>query len=251
MSCHTSLLNPLTGTKVVLPFLNIAALQLIWVSPDPIESGEPVVFLGYSVDFSNNILALYQPVAREWVVIEEPCSCTLCCHYFNGMYYFNKENNGDTKIIDTVTRRVVHVIPPPEEENEDDAITYVTYLVQSSGDILRVVLRDNELLEVADCCFHIYRLDLGSGSGGNPRWVKISSIGDLILFLDDHNGFSLSCRDFSGFRGNSIYFIKCQFQDTYNPPLSLLCRYDIEEARAEPLNCPFAKGGTWIIPSLR
>ncbi|KAJ4812330.1 F-box family protein [Rhynchospora pubera] len=250
--CQFSLLNPLTGRKVVLPFLDIAGPHPVWVGPDPIESGEVVVLSGNSADFKTGILALYQPVEREWVVIEESCSFHRRDAYFNGMYYANEEETGDTKVISTVTRKVLHVVPPPpEDENEGDPITGVTYLVQSSGDILRVVLHDNELIEVADCRFYIYRLDLRSGSGGNPRWVKISSIGDQILFLDDHNGFSLSCNDFSGFRGNSIYFIKWHSQDIYDPPLSLLCRYDIAEARAEPLNFPFTKGGTWIVPSLR
>ncbi|KAJ3706246.1 hypothetical protein LUZ61_009951 [Rhynchospora tenuis] len=252
-SCQISLLNPLTGRKVVLPFLDIAiaGLQPIWVGPDPIESGEPVVFSGYSADFKTGILAFYQPVAREWVVIKEPCSCSLRCHYFNGMYYVNEDENEDTKVIDIVTRKVVHVVPPPTEDDyECDGIMRKTYLVQSGGDILLVVFHYDELLEMADCHFHIFRLDLRSGNGGKPRWVKISSIGDQILFLDENNGFSLSCRDFSGFRGNSIYFIK-RHQDMHDRSLSLLCRYDIEEARVEPLNCPFVKGGTWIVPSLR
>ncbi|KAJ3706245.1 hypothetical protein LUZ61_009950 [Rhynchospora tenuis] len=250
--CQFSLFNPLTGRKVVLPFLDIAGPQLVWVGPDPIESGEPVVLSGNSADFKTGILALYQPVEKKWVVIEESCSFHLRDAYFNGMYYVNEDETGDTKVINTVTRKVVHVVPPPSEgENGCDGITGVTYLVQLGGDILRVVLHDNELIEVADCHFHIHRLDLRSGSGGNPRWVKISSIGDQILFLDEDNGFSLSCRNFSGFRGNSIYFIKWHSQDIYDPPLSFLCRYDIEEARAEPLTCPFAKGGTWIVPSLR
>ncbi|KAJ1701829.1 hypothetical protein LUZ63_001608 [Rhynchospora breviuscula] len=251
-SCRISLLNPLTGRKVVIPFLDIDMPHPVWVGPDPIKSGEPVVLSGKSADFETGFLALYQPVQREWVVIEEPCLCSLGCCYFNGMLYVNEEvtETGDTKVIDTVTQKVVHVVPPPPEDDyECDAIMSVMYLLHSGGDILQVVLHYNDLLE-ADCHFHIHRLDLQSGNGGKPCWVKISSIGDQILFLDRDNGFSLSCRDFSGFRGNFIYFIK-RHRDVDVRSLSLLCRYDIEEARAEPLNCPFVKGGTWIVPSLR
>ncbi|KAJ3706247.1 hypothetical protein LUZ61_009952 [Rhynchospora tenuis] len=256
--CQISLFNPLTGRKVFLPFLDIAWLwhketvKPVWVGPDPIESGEPVVLLGYSLDFRTGILALYQPVAREWVVIEEPCLCSLRCCYFNGMCYVHEEVTGDTRVIDTVIRKVVHVIPPPPEgDYECNALRGATYLVQSGGDILLVVLHCydfcNVYLEMADWHFHIHRLDLRSGNGKKPRWVKISSIGDQILFLDEDNGFSLSCRDFGEFRGNSIYFIIRR----YDQSLSFLCRYDIEEARAEPLYCPSEKGGTWIVPSLR
>ncbi|KAJ3691593.1 hypothetical protein LUZ61_020757 [Rhynchospora tenuis] len=250
-SSQFSLLNPLTGRKVLLPFLDITRLLPIWVGPDPIESREPVVFASLLADSRTRILALYQPVAREWVVIEEPCSYPVRCHYFNGMFYVDGEGNGDTKVINTVTRKVVHVVPPPPEDDyECNAIMGMTYLVQSGSDILRVVLHYNGRLEVPDYHFHIHRLDLQSGNGEEPRWVKISSIGDQILFLDEHNGFSLSCRDYSGLRRNSIYVIK-SYQAMHDPSLSSLCRYDIEEARSEPLNCPFVKGGIWIVPSLR
>ncbi|KAJ4759847.1 F-box family protein [Rhynchospora pubera] len=252
-SRQISLLNPLTGRKVGLSCLDFVMPHPVWVGPDPIESGEPVVLCGKSADFETGFLALYQPAEREWVVIEEPCLCSSGCCYFNGMLFVKEmvTETRDTKVIDTVTRKVVHVVPPPREDDyECDAIMCRMYLVQSGGDILQVVMHYSELLEMADCHFHIHRLDLRSGNGGKPRWVKISSIGDQILFLDQYNGFSLSCRDFSGFRGNSIYFIK-RHRDIHDQSLSLLCRYDIEEARAEPLNCPFVGDGTWIVPSLR
>ncbi|KAJ4759848.1 F-box domain-containing protein [Rhynchospora pubera] len=207
-SCQISLLNTSTGRKVVLPFLDISMPHPIWVGPDPIKSGEPVVLRGNSADFKTGILALYHPIEREWVVIEESFSLHYPVAYFNGMYYVYNKKTGVTKVIDTVTRKAVHVVSPPHEDDYDcDAIVDVTYLLQSGGDILRVVLHNNVLLE-ADCHFHIHRLNLQSGNGEEPCWVKISSIGDQILFLDKDNGFPLSCKEFSGFRGNSIYFIK-------------------------------------------
>lgn len=253
-SYEISLLNPITDRKVVLPFLDIAGPCPVRIGPDPIHSEECVVLSGNSSDFKTGILALYQPVERDWVVIEE-CSLHNRDAYYNGMYFVNEEETGTTKVIDVVTRKVVHMVPPPPPPEDDNDCHHsprgMTYLVQSAGDILRVFLHDDELLQVKDSHFHIHRLDFGSENGGKPCWVKISSIGDHILFLDQDSGFSLSCKDFSGIRGNSIYFLKLQSQDIYEPPFYFLCRYDIEEARTEPLACPLANGGTWIVPSLR
>lgn len=251
-SYEISLLNPLIDRKVVLPFLDIAGPRPVRIGSDPVQSGECVVLSGNSADFKTGILALYQPVEKEWVVIEE---CSLHCRdaYYDGMYFVNEEETGATKVINVVTQKVVHIVPPPPEDDNKCCLSPrgMTYLIQSRGDILRVFLHDDELLEVKDCHFHIHRLEIGSERGGKPCWVEISSIGDQMLFLDQDNGFSLSCGDFSEFRGNSIYFLKLQSQDIYDPPFCFLCRYDIEEARTEPLACPFANGGTWIVPSLR
>ncbi|KAJ4821604.1 F-box SKIP23-like protein (DUF295) [Rhynchospora pubera] len=248
-SHQISLLNPLTDTKVVLPFLDIAPPRLLLqVGPDPIHRGECVALTD-----NLSILALFKPAENEWVVIKEPSFLGRNA-YYNGMYFIH-DHFGVTKVVDTVNRKVLHVIPPSPESSIKEVYNSAwgeKYLVQSAGDILQVCLHDFELHPVTDCQFHICKLEgLSSENGGKPHWVKVSSIGDQILFLDDNNGFSLSCRDFSGFRGNSIYFIKWQANHVYDQPRSVLCRYDIEQARAEPLTCPLTKGGTWIVPSLR
>ncbi|KAJ1702821.1 hypothetical protein LUZ63_002600 [Rhynchospora breviuscula] len=254
-----SLLNPIADKKVVLPSLSldIAWTNPIQVGPDPIWRGDSVVLSGIFVGYKTGFVALYQPIEKEWMVIERNISPNFRDTYYNGLYFLNKEYIGTTEIINTVTQKMVHVVPPPPKEENCECCAYLTYvawrstyLVQSAGNILRVVLHTLESLETYKTHFHIHRLDLGGENEGKPCWVKISSIGDRILFLDNKNGFSLSCRDFSGFRGNSIYFLN-KYSHGFALPLYSICRYDIEEARVEPLTCPFANGGTWIVPSLR
>ncbi|KAJ3705244.1 hypothetical protein LUZ61_008949 [Rhynchospora tenuis] len=252
-----SLLNPITDKKVVLPSLSldIVWLKSISVGPDPIRNGDSVVLSGYSDDFKTGFVALYQPIEKEWVVIERNFSLTFCDAYYNGLYFLNEEETGTTKIINTATPKVVHVVPrPPEEDNYECCasltdVAWSTYLVQSAGDVLRVVSHTLESLQTYESHFHIHQLDLGGENVGKPCWFKISNIGDRILFLGNDDGFSLSCRDFSGFKGNSIYFLKDYCRGFL--PFYSICRYDIEEARVEPLACPFANSGTWIVPSLR
>ncbi|KAJ3704415.1 hypothetical protein LUZ61_008120 [Rhynchospora tenuis] len=190
MSHQISLLNPFTDTKVVLPFLDIALPRLLLqVGPDPIHRGECVALTDNST-----IMPLYQPVEKEWVVIKEPSFLGRDA-YYNGMYFVH-DHFGITQVLDTVTIKVLHVVPPPPEYWIKELYASVrgeTYLVQSAGDILQVCLHDFELHQVSDCHIRINRLEgLPSENGGKPRWVKVSSIGDPMLFLDDNYGFSLS-----------------------------------------------------------
>ncbi|KAA8521044.1 hypothetical protein F0562_011803 [Nyssa sinensis] len=49
--------------------------------------------------------------------------------------------------------------------------------------------------------FEVFKLD-----PSGPRWIKVDSLGDQMLFVGRSNGISLSARHFSGFMGNCIYF---------------------------------------------
>ncbi|KAA8521045.1 hypothetical protein F0562_011802 [Nyssa sinensis] len=80
------------------------------------------------------------------------------------------------------------------------------YLVESCGELLMVVRHWNFSLEQSSLSpittmFEVFKLD-----PSGPRWIKVDSLGDQMLFVGTSNGISLSARHFSGFMGNCIYF---------------------------------------------
>ncbi|KAK9284970.1 hypothetical protein L1049_024152 [Liquidambar formosana] len=68
------------------------------------------------------------------------------------------------------------------------------HLVESLGDLLLV---DRHILR--DKC-KVYKLD-----EEEREWVEMRSLGDRVVFMDRHSSFSVSARDLSGCKANSIY----------------------------------------------
>ncbi|KAF3331948.1 hypothetical protein FCM35_KLT03354 [Carex littledalei] len=57
-----------------------------------------------------------------------------------------------------------------------------------------------------DYQFVVYRLE--NYNNNHPNWTMLSGIGDMMLFLDDRNAFSLKTSEYDhGYKGNCIYFI--------------------------------------------
>lgn len=79
-----------------------------------------------------------------------------------------------------------------------------------------------------------------------PRWVKLSDIGDLIIFLnsDDNTGFCLSASDFDGISGNCIYVLKMVIYGR-----SLIGLYKLGNDRTEVIG-QLESEGTWIVPNV-
>ncbi|KAF3339506.1 F-box protein [Carex littledalei] len=91
--------------------------------------------------------------------------------------------------------------------------------------------------------FEVYRLDEELEP---PCWVKMSNIGDLIIFLnDDSTGFCLSASDFKGIKGNCIYFLKTMVHDGR----SLIGLYELGKHRSEVIG-QLESEGTWIVPNV-
>ena len=101
-----------------------------------------------------------------------------------------------------------------------------------------------------DYKFYIHRLEFGNGKG-NPCWVKLSSIGDRILFLQIHLGhrscgLCLRASDFAGFKGNCIYFTFCAGH------FNVVNMYDMGNGETTDINTPFGQEDyiTWFMPTL-
>ncbi|XP_017696806.2 F-box protein SKIP23-like [Phoenix dactylifera] len=57
--------------------------------------------------------------------------------------------------------------------------------------------------------FEVFKLDRSSKEA---RLVEVKSLGDHMLFLGTNNSFSLSTKDFPGWKGNCIYFTASYFE---------------------------------------
>jgi Protein of unknown function (DUF295) len=237
---RVSLLNPLTRAEITLPPIPIDCHWPIWISANRSANDVMVVFQNVFEPGKRGIWAYHHPDNNKWVLVK---GIFISCCYCHGMF-FSTQVGEDTKVFDVASKKLLHEIPPPESEiaTVDGQISVVAYIVESSEEILRVSLYiDRHDYKVEESVFHIHLLEFQGGKE-RPRWVKINSIGDQIIFLEEINGFSISAKPFAGFRGNCIYFIHGWSNKIH--------RYDIETGTMETMPCPFAMG-CWYIPSLQ
>ncbi|KAJ1687571.1 hypothetical protein LUZ63_018961 [Rhynchospora breviuscula] len=241
-----SLLNPVTNSKVSLPFLQIKRPQLVWASPDPTRTDGYTVCMFGNARVPNKLSAFWRRGEMEWSTINNgsPRSC-----YYGGMYLVLSTISKNLEILDVATKTLRDVVPPPPGEGPFSPPRALVYIVVSAGQVLRVLEHDDKYQPADHCRFDIHRLEFGADKK-KPSWVKVSNIGDQVLFLNVVNGFSISASCFEGLRGNSIYFMKAE--DIFLDHLSCynLVRYDIETGIAEELPFPSVTGGAWFLPSL-
>ncbi|KAJ3679997.1 hypothetical protein LUZ60_016275 [Juncus effusus] len=239
------LLNPLTGTRIPLPFKTTRFHRPVYLGPDPDStSGNDVlavvILIGRNRDArSTDTLAVWRSNDGNWTSVEVPRGSKGV--YYKGMFY-NSVNNTETLVIDVLTGGVVSTIPHPRKN------MYCDYLIEAYGDLLQVVntFQSFDYTEpVQDCRFDVYCL---KELVGKPRWEKLSSIGDRMLFLDSSNGFCMKASDFGGFKGNCIYFVTYWKRNSEDRGRYVLGRYDMEERRAEVLHRDREFDGTWFVP---
>lgn len=135
------------------------------------------------------------------------------------------------------------ITPPKDELLPSVPLPPMRYLVESVGEILRVSMKFESLASIEKTAFCIYKLALDHERNNSLLfWVKVSDIGDQMLFLDAQNGFSMNATSFHGCKGNCIYFLHLHCTP---------CRYNIEDGKTERfIKCPF-QSSTWFVPDLR
>ncbi|XP_078173496.1 uncharacterized protein LOC144567269 [Carex rostrata] len=192
-----------------------------------------------------------KPSDDRWEIIGPGHEFKYRCYFLKGFLLrvckYRKNQNGVTKIWDISSRKELYVIPPPVYED----MCLGPYLVESCGDILAVgYKRDTNWTNYK---FFVHLLEFDNGKG-NPCWVKLSSIGDRILFFDfpvgTGRGFSLRASDSAGFKGNCIYFV---YNDIpYLDDVQLINMYDIKNGETGFIKTPFNAESniTWFMPTL-
>ncbi|XP_043687835.1 F-box/kelch-repeat protein At1g64840-like [Telopea speciosissima] len=133
--------------------------------------------------------------------------------YFNGLLYVLRRNGGIVAwdVNDLPLNEATQVAPPfgvfllRAPQPTAYWFSRKWYLVESSGDLLQVLLWFREMWErrntfdSASCS--VCRLDQSSRT-----WVEVESLPGRVLFLGHNSAISLSARDFPEFRENSVYF---------------------------------------------
>ncbi|KAJ4764983.1 F-box protein skip23 [Rhynchospora pubera] len=234
-----SLFNPLTKDEISLPPLPFGLHWPVYTNIN--QTGKEVVVVDQDLfkPGEKGKLGYHRADNNEWIHVEG--EFRNCCYSY-GMFFSTKAGR-ETEIYNLTTKKLLHKVPPPEGEIESQgsSVSASVYLVGSSEEILRVSwYMDWNKGRVEESVFHIHRLDI-HGAKGHPFWVKISSIDDRMIFLDEFNGFSISAKPFTGFQGNCIYFLHHWLQKLH--------RYDIKSGIFETVPCPFEEC-TWFVPSL-
>ncbi|KAF3329576.1 F-box protein [Carex littledalei] len=237
--CILTLLNPITRNEIPLPPTNSYWHRPIFIS------GDDVVVCWESSGIRT--VGLCQPGDREWKKIQIPSGANGQM-YYKGLYYVNEKETLTTKVMDIKTGATMSTIPPLIISKITGEPRRLDYLIVSTGELLGVC-RSKWAKTVRDSKFEVYRLD---EENKVPQWVKIDSIGDRVLFLDDTIGFSLKASEFQGLKGDSIYFIAYLYpvdrDDLYEYPL---CRYNMKNGRAEAaLGGDLVNMSSWFFPSI-
>ncbi|KAJ4798958.1 F-box protein (DUF295) [Rhynchospora pubera] len=242
---HLTLLNPFTRSEILLPPTDSDWHRPLYIGPDPVQSGDDVVVCWHS----SGILTVgsCRPGDQEWKKIQIP-EGAYGHTYYKGKYYVNERETLATKVIDIKTGATLLTIPPLICTKTGQP-RRLDYLVMSSGELLGVSGRKWTCNTIGDHKFEVYQLD---NKNEVARWIKIDSIGDRVLFLDDTVGFCLRASEFEGLKGDCIYFIaylyKADADVLYEYPL---CRYNLKNGRAEAaVPGALVNMSSWFFPSI-
>ncbi|KAJ1687573.1 hypothetical protein LUZ63_018963 [Rhynchospora breviuscula] len=241
-----SLLNPVNNSEVSLPFLRIREPKLVWACLDPVQTDDYVVCIFGNASTPSKLSAFWRPGEVNWTIINKGSrkSC-----YYKGMYLDLATISKSLAIYDVATQTLRDAVLPPRSEGTFSPSAVVAHLVVSADQVFRVLQHDSKYLPMHWCHFEIHRLEFGTDKK-KPFWVKVSNIGDQILFLNLVNGFSISASCFEEVRGNFIYFMREWDTGFDNLNSYVLARYDIEAGTAEVLPFPPVTCGRWFLPSL-
>ncbi|KAJ3691385.1 hypothetical protein LUZ61_020549 [Rhynchospora tenuis] len=243
-----SFFNPLSKDLFSLPPMNsylfLGSPCMVWTGTAPIRDRSILVLDRIDSLRIKNICvrSFYDPHKSKWV--DHFGRFDSCC-YWQGLF-FSTCARGPTKVFDACSKELLYTVLPPDSEltknlydgNEHDRYLEQSYLVVSSGTILRVSRFYSWCLQRS--IFQVYRLHYETADG-KPCWVQINDIGDQILFFEEMNGFSMTARPSTGFRAGCIYFIDLDEEKPY--------MYDILAGTIGRVPCPF-KTCTWFLPGL-
>ncbi|KAJ3691058.1 hypothetical protein LUZ61_020222 [Rhynchospora tenuis] len=231
-TCQISLLNPLNNHEIPLPACNFG-YDPFWIGPQKYQVGKYLVCSGYRG--RNRSKTAFCCLGQDnWCEFELTCPGYKWFH-LNNMLFGIELNTGVTKVTDMATGILAYVIQSIDRYDAGAE----QYLVDVSGDILIVFHHYDYDIDTCYDWFDVHRLDLiGSGS---PCWVKVNSIGNQALFIDEYSCFALGASDISGVKANCIYHIE---------PSSWVKKVDIETGDEESLHCPFKEADRWFFPNL-
>lgn len=240
----TALYNALTGERLALPTAPYPPWRHGVVHVVASEGGCLVV----NTCAGTRHFGYCRPGQTNWNLVDGRED--MGYHAYSGGRFFVNTAAGDTLVIDASTRAVESVVPPPPAET--GARARADYLVESCGKLLRAVQvprEGNVAVSAEDYYFNIYQLDVRHGK---PAWAKVESVGDRVLFFDEHgHGFSLAPNDSAGLRRDCVYFVHDRRTWVDAGEYRFLCRYSMEDGAVDRVvSLPDTFGDTWVVPSL-
>ncbi|KAJ3684326.1 hypothetical protein LUZ61_013490 [Rhynchospora tenuis] len=247
------LLKPLNNQHVHLPPYNFTA-PFHWIGPRRNRLGEPVVHvISFDSLGCRPRLFSYHFGQDKWseLKLHSDCINREPVFYINHMLFNVQKFMGVTKVTEAATGTLAYVIPPVEGYSPEATQHSSEYIVDASGDILRVSQHHGPYDPYGhseyNYRFDVYRLEVSKS--GSECWVKVDNIGHQALFLDKYNSFVLRANDIAGIKRNCIYFL-ARIYDNNNVAFSRVERIDIETGAREHLLCPF-EAKCWFVPSLQ
>ncbi|KAJ4812207.1 F-box family protein [Rhynchospora pubera] len=247
-----SFLNPLAWKErfvpVDVPVNNVDPIRL---GRNLIRNDEPALFYK---DDEHHFLCFWQSEKNDWTEMTVPFIQTVA--FYDHKFFFAEwgHQNKRVGVIDETTGVLLSYLPPPSDD------FYHRYLIATDDGLLAVEMKDGMSIlpslvnDLTKCQFEVFRLE---NYPQNSHWIKLSEIGDLMLFLDKQNGFSLKASDFGGFKGNCIYFITFGSKFPKRGYEYVIGRFDLESNRTERVPAPawlgirkWERRAAWFIPTL-
>ncbi|KAJ1700738.1 hypothetical protein LUZ63_000517 [Rhynchospora breviuscula] len=237
-----SLFNPLNNHEFILPAYDFGKLPCYfraWKN----QLQEYVIYYG-NYGCPHNKLVSWRLGQANWCQVNLDSNNVYYDYFFlKGMLFSVKRDTGIIKVTDIGTGTLVSVLPSIEGYSN-----YIRgYLVEASGDILRVIRnRDQHPLPLTSELFEVYRLD--ENKNGSPCWVKVRSIGDYALFIDLNHALILKANDLAMIKRNSIYFMRRV--DMNCGTFYDVKRMNIDTGAVEYLARDLSGSPQWFVPNL-
>ncbi|KAJ4812203.1 F-box family protein [Rhynchospora pubera] len=231
------LLNPFTRAEMLLPFKKCNYFSPVYIYTDPIQNPDGLL-IHLRCPEKGHSLAFWNKEDKNWRFARTKADS-------EGVYHKGKLFiccDVGTVAINLNTGGKLLQVPRSNQMRP-------FYCLIDAGSALLGIVQHHlctDGMSLENCWFDVYRLEEEEEP---PRWVKLSDIGDLMIFLNSNNGFCLSADDFDGIRGNCIYFTKwyAKYDNNYR---TLIGRYELGEKRSEVVGHSRHSCGTWIVPNV-
>lgn len=209
-------------------------------------------FFAFAILNQHENLAYCKNGYNSWRIIDEARLYSEDVIYFNGAFYAVDRfgsiaicdmNNGELPVV-----KIIHV----EQQIDGD----MKYLVDAMGDLLLVARYLDFEIDIeyyVEVCktvkFNVFRFDWNA-----KKWEKLASLDDKVLLLGENSSLALLASDYTGCRGNSIYFTDDysgvnseNFAGDHEVGVYNLVDGSIDELPSYPRNSHWP---IWITPSL-
>ncbi|KAL5703902.1 hypothetical protein ACHQM5_022395 [Ranunculus cassubicifolius] len=167
------------------------------------------VVLGILGELGRLLVCRVQGNEKRWIVVEDDVDAMyMDVSFYKGEFYA-VDSSGAVVVVDCDELRTRKVI-------DGHGYGYQSYLVESSGDLLKVIRFLSSFGEESDDSeaedgeprqlnktirFEVWKIDFEQG-----LWLEVKNLGDRALFLGINHSSSVCSSDFPGCKGNCIYF---------------------------------------------